>query len=75
MSLVDLIMQPGYRLEHRSMTMDFTKPVIEDKLRSSFSGGLEDGQQYILFLHKAHDGSSDSKSEKDLQHFIDNWLG
>lgn len=39
MPLAELIMQPGYRLEEKKMTMDFSKPVVAERVKSSFSGG------------------------------------
>ena len=48
--LADLINTPGYRLEEKRLTMDFSKPVVTDALKSSFSGGNTDNQ-IIMYVN------------------------
>ena len=44
MCLADLIQQPGYKMDKPRLTMDFSKPVVKERIKNSFSGGNPSSQ-------------------------------
>lgn len=70
MSLVELIQQPGFKLDKPRLTMDFSKPAVKDRLKSSFSGGNPSAQIVVYRLMDL----SRSDTDVDLEFYLKHWL-
>ena len=69
-SLADLLQQPGYTLQKPKLTLDFSKPVVEQRLSTSFSGGNPDGQLVVYKLWQLDCKSPDI----DLDSYLKKWI-
>lgn len=60
-ALADLIQMPGFTLTKPQMTLDFSKPVVRDSIKRSFTGGNPENQVVIYRFLPI------SQPESDLQ--------
>lgn len=63
MCLAELIQQPGYKIETPRLTMDFSKPVVQDRLKTSVTGGNPDKQVIIYRFVKYGSAMTDTSME------------
>ena len=71
MPLADLIQEPGFNLAHPRLTLDFSKPVVRDSLKRSFSGGNPDNQVIVYRFSTISHQETDLKLEAYLNKWIE----
>ncbi len=71
MSLADLIQQPGFKLDKPRLTLDFSKPVVKERIKSSFSGGNPSNQIVVFRLSNLLLSNTDAVLEKIIKQWLD----